>query len=775
MIGKLRNHRWFVAILSIYVTLALVYGVTIPIFETPDANGHYAYIHELTEGRGLPVQGTPSGARVTGYVASHPPLYYTLCALFTSWVPDDVDLQQWAWWNPHQTMGDASRTANKNRLVHTESERFPWHGTPLTMHIARLVSTLLGTLVVLATYGTALELFPNRRWLALGATTLAAFNPMFVFTSARVSNDAAVAAFGSLTVWGAVRLAVKGLSRKGLALSGVGLGLAILSKLSGVVLAPIVPVALVLDAWRRAPHGMRSLRRRDYLLSLASDLFVVFAPTVLVSGWWFLRNLYLYDELMGVDAWLSHTETVRANPIGLLSVIPELRGLEKSYWAMFGWFNISVAPWMYRFWWVLVRAAVTGLGLVLIDQWSSRRFNRSTRGGLLVVASAFFLNLASVWRFIMIVRGAQGRYLMPATAAISILLMVGLSRLLPRRLRLRGGGATLAASVGLAHVGLTVISLLIFILPAYAKPDVIHESDLPEELNRVDLTFDGIPIQLLGGDIEAEEAHPGDLLPVTLYWRATETPQEDATVFVQVLDHNLEPIAGVDSYPGRGTFPPTLWQPGVIYRDRYFLPLASDVKTPIVAALHTGLRVQEGQRLTIRRSTDQRPVELPLLDVVPIRPKEPLSDDVAYPLEVHFGVSPDDPTRDKAIELVGYDLSEENISPGDAFTVTLVWRAEASLDTDYTVFVHLLDARDELVTQSDHPPRQGAYPTSFWLPGDVVRDRHVMRIDDSVSPGPCKLIVGLYRAGSPNRLPAYDTSGARVDNDAILIGRLTIR
>jgi hypothetical protein len=572
-----------------------------------------------------------------------------------------------------------------------------------------------------------------------------------------------------------VRLAVKGLSRKGLILTGVALGLAILSKLSGVVLAPIVPLALVLNASRRAPRGMQDLLQRDRLLSLAGDLIVVLGPTVLLSGWWFLRNLYLYDELMGVDAWLSHTATVRATPIGLLDVIPELRGLEKSYWAMFGWFNISVAPWMYRFWWVLARAALIGLALVLMDQWTARRFIPSVGGGVLVVASAFLLNVVSVWRFIMIVWGAQGRYLMPATASISILMIVGLSRLLPRRLRLRRGGATLAAFVGLAHVGLTVISLIIFILPAYAKPDVIREEDLPEELTRFNLTFDGAPIQLLGGDIEPEEAHPGDHLPVTLYWRAKKSPQEDFSVFVQVLDHNLEPIAGVDSYPGRGTFPPTLWQPGVIYLDRYFLPLASDVEPPIVAALHAGLRAEDGNRLTVRRSADTRPLELALLDVVPIRPTEPLSDETAYPLGVRFGVGADEPTTDKAIELVGYDLSAENVAPGDTLTVTLVWRAKASLDSDYTVFVHLLDARDELVTQSDHPPRQGGYPTSFWVSGDVVRDRHVLRIERSVSSGPCTLVVGLYRPGALKRLPAYDTSGDRVEDDAILIGRLTIQ
>ncbi|MGD1996650.1 MAG: hypothetical protein PVH62_07740, partial [Anaerolineae bacterium] len=63
------DHWGAVVLVLLYVAVAILYGVTIPIFESPDAGGHYAYIHELTEGRGLPVQGTPSGERVTGYVA----------------------------------------------------------------------------------------------------------------------------------------------------------------------------------------------------------------------------------------------------------------------------------------------------------------------------------------------------------------------------------------------------------------------------------------------------------------------------------------------------------------------------------------------------------------------------------------------------------------------------------------------------------------------------------------------------------------------------------
>ncbi len=752
------GHWSFVICLLVYLVVAVLYGVTIPIFESPDANGHYAYIHELTEGRGLPVQGTPSGERVTGYVASHPPLYYTLCAALTFWNREDVDRLDWVWRNPYHAMGYPGSVANKNYLVHTPAERFPWRGTPLTMHIARLVSTALGALAVVATYGITLELFPERRWLALGAASLTAFNPMFVFTTARVSNDAAVAAFGSLVVWGAVRLAVRGLSRRGLALTGVALGLATLSKLSGITLAPVVALALLLDAIRK--FGNRKFVIRKFVVSA----LVLFGTAALVGGWWFGRNLLLYGELMGTHAWLSHTATVRPEAIGLLDVIPELHGLEMSYWAMFGWFNVAVAPWMYRFWWMLARVGVLGLLFVLADQWRARRVSRSARpvqAGLLVLAFAFLLVFGSVWRFIMIVLGSQGRYLMPVVTAISVFLMLGLSRLLPRRWT-----PGLTVLLGGVHLALVLVCLFAFILPAYATPEVVQENDLPEEMVRFDLTFEETSIQLLGGSVEAEEVHPGEPVPVSLYWRALEPPQEDLVAFVQILGRDLEPVAGVDCYPGRGNFPPTLWRPGAIYRDRYILPLAAGAQVPTVAALYAGLHPWGDDPLVATLPSGEPVPGLTLLDLVPLRPVEPLSEDVAFPVGAHL---------DEAITLVGYDLSQFAIRNSQFFTVTLVWRAEATPAADYVVFVHLMDESGALVAQADHPPLEGAYRTSFWVPGDVVRDPYRLTVDDAVTPCACTLLVGMYDPRTGNRLPAYDGLGTRFENDAIVAGGVIIQ
>ncbi|MBN1812975.1 MAG: glycosyltransferase family 39 protein [Anaerolineae bacterium] len=757
----IRPHPGLIVVLVLYVIVAVLYGALIPIFESPDANGHYAYIHELTEGRGFPIHDTPSGERVTGYVAGHAPLYYMLSAAAAFWVPDDVDFDDWAWFNPFHAMGNANAPANKNRLVHTGAEAFPWRGTPLTVHIARLVSTGFGVLGVIATYGIMLELFPERRWLALGAAALTAFNPMYIFTTARVSNDAAAAGFGPLTVWCAVRLTVRGFSRRGLVLAGAVYGLAALSKLSCIALGPAVALALLLDVLRVGHYKVGHLFRRDQLLRLLVNAIILFGTTILIAGWWYVRNLILYGELMGVDAWISRTATVWPEPIGFFEVVPFLKDMQISYWAMFGWFNIAGARWMYQIWWVLVGLAGVGLVFALADQWSPRRFPRPAQMGLVIVSLAFLLILGSVWRFIMIVPGAQGRYLMPVAAAISVFLVLGLDRFILNQFT-----PGLAVLLGVGNLVIALVCLFAFILPAYATPDVVEESELPEDMMRFDMTFQDTPIQLLGGIVESDEAHPGEVVVVSLYWRALEPVDEDPFLFAQILGKGGEPIAGVDCYPGGGNFPATLWQPGVIYRDRYRLSIAADAEAPAIVALHAGLRWRGGTRLVGLFPSGEPVPEPVLFDLAALRPVETPPTDVTYSVDARLG---------DAITLVGYDLSVDEVQPGESLTVTLVWRAGAVPAGDYTAFVHLIDEDGNLVAQDDHPPLMGEYRTSFWARGDVIRDTYNLTLDASQPSCVCALLVGLYDPEARVRVPAYDGLGERFEDDAVVAGRVTVK
>ncbi len=82
--------------------------------------------------------------------------------------------------------------------------------------------------------------------------------------------------------------------------------------------------------------------------------------------------------------------------------------------------------------------------------------------------------------------------------------------------------------------------------------------------------------------------------------------------------------------------------------------------------------------------------------------------------------------------------------PRGVLLVTLVWRALAPMDRDYTVFVHMVDSDGRLVAQHDGPPAEGARPTSGWLSGEEIVDRHLIRFPEGLAPGPYRLLVGLY-------------------------------
>ncbi|NJN93789.1 MAG: hypothetical protein HC875_06715 [Anaerolineales bacterium] len=101
------------------------------------------------------------------------------------------------------------------------------------------------------------------------------------------------------------------------------------------------------------------------------------------------------------------------------------------------------------------------------------------------------------------------------------------------------------------------------------------------------------------------------------------------------------------------------------------------------------------------------------------------------------------------ISLHGYDLSPATINPGHPFTVTLHWQATQPLPYDYTSYVHLIDAAGQGVTQSDQRPGGDFYPSHYWQPGEILRDRHTLTIPPTTSPGQYRLRAGLYHQPEP--------------------------
>jgi hypothetical protein len=82
----------------------------------------------------------------------------------------------------------------------------------------------------------------------------------------------------------------------------------------------------------------------------------------------------------------------------------------------------------------------------------------------------------------------------------------------------------------------------------------------------------------------------------------------------------------------------------------------------------------------------------------------------------------------------------------------LYWQSLAPVDTDYTVFVHIRNANGEMVAQKDGPPAAGAYPTSLWDSGEIIKDSLIIPLEN-LEPGQYSLVTGLYDARTGERLP----------------------
>ncbi|RME79137.1 MAG: hypothetical protein D6784_01210 [Chloroflexi bacterium] len=132
-----------------------------------------------------------------------------------------------------------------------------------------------------------------------------------------------------------------------------------------------------------------------------------------------------------------------------------------------------------------------------------------------------------------------------------------------------------------------------------------------------------------------------------------------------------------------------------------------------------------------------------------------------HPLDARLG---------DTIRLEGYTLTRSPSPP--ALHLTLFWRPTASIDTDYTKFIHLRNADGVTVAQHDSQPLGGLYPTSRWQAGETVIDPVVIPLPPDLPPGQYRIFTGLYRLDTLERLPVTnDTSG---ENAVILPGGVNL-
>ncbi len=724
-------------LLILYALLAVAFSVTTPIFETPDELQHVYYIEYLARTHTLPRLQPGAVEEEAPYAqeAGQPPLYYALGALIVrpiDWGDSAPER------NPHANVGNPMQLGNKNIVIHTPDEGWPWQGMPLAVHLLRFFSIVLGAGTVFFVWKIADGLFADRPGFALATAALVAFLPQFLFISAAVTNDNLIIFLSTFILWLLLYWFGPALQRTPewieALLLGMFLGFAVLSKLSGLYLWGVVALAYLIHAWTRRAWGD----------AIPAALLTFFAATALATPW-FLRNWNLYGDPTALRPFLAIVGP-RETPIHPRS---EFQGLRISLLGLFGWFNIPLPAWIYRLWDTFLALAAIG---VLQGVWRRRFALRPLRryAYLLLLAVWLLLLFLALIRWTSMTPGTQGRLLFPALASLSIWIMLGWREWLPQK----------QAWLALPPMALFLLSLysVAWVIPsAYAYPSLVTPDDVPQEARRPPITYDG-RIQLVGALAQPTTVRPGDTFELTLYWRKMDMVPYNASLFIHVLGRDFEDVAQINTYPGWGNAPTQYWPLDQVLVDRYLVTLPGRMETPTKLLVDVGLYDYESKQPypAILDSNGSPPLGLLVLRALP-------SSSPAYKI-----AHPTDFYVDNLLQLAGYELAAMSYRPGDTLSLGLFWRALSPIADDYQVFVHVVNAAGERVAGFDKTPLDGWWPTTMWEPGQLVNDEIAVPLPGDLPAGEYELRVGLYRLSDLQRLPLTGDVGKVIDSAAIL-------
>ncbi len=393
-------------LLILYLAGAIFHASVMPTGATgyqnaPDEAAHVAYIRSLSQGV-LPTQANSAG-NPFGYEWHQPPLYYVIGTLFL----------------------------------------------PLGEKGLRGLSILCGVLTLIVIYRTARLFKPDEPEFAILAMGVAALTPTHIAITSAVNNDALLELCCSIVLYLLLTAFRSGLNGWRSIWLGIFIGLAVLTKVTGLLLLPVTLFACLL-----------MLRHGETGKSVGRGIAAMLASFLLVSSWWFVRNQLVYgaplplsqfnaafsgtmqaqtmaDALGGWGGywqrctrevfqsyWAVYTKTTgftgQDAKLGVPSFLPE------QVYLLFGIVAVVVIAGMTR---LHFRRKKDFVGIQQHYLWILFAF-------LGLVGGAFLAFLSKYYQI-------QGRYLFPAMLPLSQIIALGWRGILPKDYRNLGSGLLL--------------------------------------------------------------------------------------------------------------------------------------------------------------------------------------------------------------------------------------------------------------------------------------------------------------------------------------------
>jgi hypothetical protein len=282
-------------------------------------------------------------------------------------------------------------------------------------HLRFLSVVLAAVTLMLGWAGSRVLLGPE---VALGSTAIGMLHPQFLLSAISVNADALLFTCGAFVWWQAAR-AITGHRRDlSVALMLVGSVAAMFAKRWGLVLIGTAAAVAVAAFYVNRTHRFG---RRDVLLMSGVGIA---GAAVVAAAWLLFQEQVVYWKYMLIDVF-----TIR-RPLDQATASEALRFLRMAvdyFWLIGGWLQFQPPKswlWVAR---VLVVGGLVGAAVVFLE----------SRGDRTRQAVAWFFMMVQVIAMLVVVfwittpSAPQARYLFPAFVPITVVLYIGLRRLVP--------------------------------------------------------------------------------------------------------------------------------------------------------------------------------------------------------------------------------------------------------------------------------------------------------------------------------------------------------
>lgn len=302
-IFSIKHIKYLLVLVFIIKTMILAFFIT-PLWDIPDEPGHYAYIQDIVQGKGIPVLGksfiseeivrswytnSEKPPKVLNWIAQHPPGYYLLGAVALKTICFFTNDPYWLFRAP------------------------------------RIVSLLAAALALLVFFQIFFEVTKDET-LSLIATACISFIPMFSHMASGTNHDTLLTLFAALAILYWLRF-VREERIKDAYIMATWLSLAAIVKITALALA--IPI-LVTSFF----HFGGALRSR-----IVNCILVVFVSGFL-QGLWMIRNWILFRNPLVDASILNNKVAVQPLNNSILEYIttqPVFQQTYKNFFGLIGW------------------------------------------------------------------------------------------------------------------------------------------------------------------------------------------------------------------------------------------------------------------------------------------------------------------------------------------------------------------------------------------------------------------------------------------------------